>query len=817
MEALDVHISVYATGDSKQISTIRTTSGTGVQSEYPLLTADPRVRALLRRIAEAVMLSATTFRRIPTPEEEPVRELGERLYASLFSGRAEALLLASRDQAAREQRELRIVLEVQSPELARLPWEYMYDPAANEYLAFDHPLIRELQLMVPQRPLSVAAPLRILGVVCRPPDLARLDVEVEQRQLREALDGLLRRGLVELSWVPGQTWRDLQRALVGEKPHVLHFIGHGGFDPRSGEGTLAFTGEATGTSRPMSASSFALLLQEHTSLRLVVLNACGTGRADPRDLFSSVAAALLRKGVPAVVAMQFAISDEAAWQFSRTFYERIAEGSPVHHSVTAARRNMRIAQEESLEWGIPMVYLRASSGRIFDIAAFPGTGEPVRGAARDPGPEPAPVTSPPAVALPLPASVPELLSVPEPVRARERQLVTREPELAPEPGPAPRPEPVQASAAKPNPAPEPSPAQASTQVSAGAPAPETGTLPPTSAQSAPPARPEHARAVDLRRRGSRPPGPGAAASVGAFTGVHHVRTIASLFPVHSVSLGPQGEQLAVGGGSRVVRVVDVAKGRDAYQLRLGLPSGTRVACFSPDGRFVAASSRRSVRIWHAADGTEVTTIDLGHDVVTEPRRIAFSPDGTLIATCGWSAAGLWSTEDGRCVHRLPVSAPVTDLAFGHRGRHLVTIGRDGRILLWDTRGRHTPVRSFDRPGLLNAVSFLRDGERFATAGADGCVRVWTLPHGTATRLIPHQASVNAVAFSVDGRWMGAGCDDGRACLWAMSEEAEGERPLVIRHDGPVTSVAFSADSRFVATGSTDHNAQIWQLGENTDD
>ena len=47
-------------------------------------------------------------------------------------------------------------------------------------------------------------------------------------------------------------------------------------------------------------------------MRLVVLNACDTGRGSATDEFSSTAAALIRREVPAVVAMQFTISDPAA-------------------------------------------------------------------------------------------------------------------------------------------------------------------------------------------------------------------------------------------------------------------------------------------------------------------------------------------------------------------------------------------------------------------------------------------------------------------------------------------------------------------------
>ncbi|MGW3244791.1 CHAT domain-containing WD40 repeat protein [Streptomyces sp. NPDC001070] len=724
MEALDFHVAVHAAGDF-QIATVRSASGATALVQSPLLTADHRVRELLERLPETVTLAA--FPGMPAPGERPARELGELLFSSLFDAAAANLLMAGRDQAEREQRHLRVVLLVQTPSLARLPWEYLYDASAGEFLALEWSLVREPQVMTEQRPLTVKGPLHVLGMTAVPPDVARLSVEQEQRHLSEALGGLVSRGLVELSWVAGPTWRDLQTALSRTRPHVLHFMGHGVFDPATGRGALVLGDETNGTSHRMSAGDFALLLHEHTSLRLVVLNACATGRADPLDPFSGVAAALLHKRVPAVVAMQFAISDRAATEFSRTFYEQIAEGRPVHHGVTAARRAVRIAQQGSLEWGTPMLWLRSSNGLIFDLGTPPANGTAGRR------------TPPDSVLAPEPASPPG--AAPPPQRA-------------------------------------------------GVP---DGT-------------------VALERRRPRLRSPQAA-------GFRRLKTVRSPWPVHSVSLGPHGKRLAIGGSGRTVRLIGTADGREVHTFRLGIATGARMVVLSPDGSLLAASSRRSVRIWNTYDGTPRTAVDLDHDVISGPRRIAFSPDGKLLATSGLAGAGLWSAEDGRSVHRLAVPGPVTGLCFSPNGRQLVTIGDDGRILLWDTRGRLTPVRDFTLPGTLSAVAFSPDGEHVVTAGEDCTVRFWTVPDGESAHEMSLRSLVHSMCFSPDGRWLAVGCDDGRARFWPLGVE-QGQlktgRPRVVRHDRAVTSVAISPDSLLAATGSTDHNVQIWSLRETTD-
>ena len=86
-------------------------------------------------------------------------------------------------------------------------------------------------------------PLRILGVVSSPRGLPALDVDKEQDQLARALARPVGQGLAELYWAPTATWADLQDLLLDGQWHVLHFIGHGDFDPVRDEGVLALTRE----------------------------------------------------------------------------------------------------------------------------------------------------------------------------------------------------------------------------------------------------------------------------------------------------------------------------------------------------------------------------------------------------------------------------------------------------------------------------------------------------------------------------------------------------------------------------------------------
>ncbi|MBA3424853.1 MAG: CHAT domain-containing protein, partial [Rubrobacter sp.] len=269
-------------------------------------------------------------------------------------------------EARRQNRGLRLKLRIRPPELAVLPWEFLYDAERDRYpsLSSKTPLVRYLDLPDPAEPVRVSPPLRVLGMVTSPRGLEPLNVEHEKRLVEEALRGLLTRGLVELTWLEGQTWRHLQRRMRLGEWHIFHFIGHGGFDPATEEGAIALAGEDDRLNL-LRARSLAELLNDHYPLRLAFLNSCEGARGNNNDAFSSTAATLVRSGIPAVVAMQYEITDKAAIEFSRDFYEAVADGLPIDAAVTEARA--AVSMDSMLEWGTPVLYMRSPDGRLFEI------------------------------------------------------------------------------------------------------------------------------------------------------------------------------------------------------------------------------------------------------------------------------------------------------------------------------------------------------------------------------------------------------------------------------------------------------------------
>jgi len=300
-------------------------------------------------------------------------EVGHRLFRALFRGEVRDRFIESRERARHHSDmglRVRLVIDPEAPggtRLASLPWELLYRRETRDHLSRNlwTPVVRFLLTRETRELTPLDDDLRILLVSANPEGSARLDLAGETAALEAAWSevGLDVRHLENPSGREG----DLRKAIRRFDPHVLHFMGHGALDERTGEGGLVL-GERHGRPRVYTAAVLRDDVRAGSSLRFVCLNACTTGRLPRRqgqDPFSGLAASLVMAGVPAVVAMQFPVSDRAALAFSEGLYRALAAGDPVDAAVAEGRMAIVRQDTGSWEWATPALYLSVADGRVF--------------------------------------------------------------------------------------------------------------------------------------------------------------------------------------------------------------------------------------------------------------------------------------------------------------------------------------------------------------------------------------------------------------------------------------------------------------------
>jgi tetratricopeptide (TPR) repeat protein len=268
--------------------------------------------------------------------------------------------------------------------LLGLPWELLHDGSSYLFQGAKPTRVRRRLPGTEGFGVAVVAPpIRILLITARPDDEACGYIDHRSSALplveaTEALPGLVKLHLLSPPTLPALR-AELERARDQKRPyHVLHFDGHGVYDPSVGLGGLCFERpEDSGKleqRRHVTVNSNELgpLLRDHR-IPLVCLDACQSAQAGQAS--ESVASALLKVGVASVVAMSHSLLVETSRRFVEAFYGALAQGKRVGDAMLAGQRQLKDdsfrgrifgAGELRLDdWFVPVLYQEKDDPQLF--------------------------------------------------------------------------------------------------------------------------------------------------------------------------------------------------------------------------------------------------------------------------------------------------------------------------------------------------------------------------------------------------------------------------------------------------------------------
>ena len=164
-------------------------------------------------------------------------------------------------------------------------------------------------------------------------------------------------------------------------------------------------------------------------------------------------------------------------------------------------------------------------------------------------------------------------------------------------------------------------------------------------------------------------------------------------------------------------------------------------------------------------------------------------------------------------------------ALSSESQWLALGASDGSVLLyevsklWDAR-----KKSWEKPPnfILNehqdeiwAIAFSPDGERIASGGADGKLKLSYITTSTPRRQTSifltseSRSAVKVITFSPDGKALAVGRMDGTVALWDIET-----RHVIKRYEGhnwEVTALAFSPNSNILASGTAFSELVLWDV------
>ena len=283
------------------------------------------------------------------------------------------------------------------------------------------------------------------------------------------------------------------------------------------------------------------------------------------------------------------------------------------------------------------------------------------------------------------------------------------------------------------------------------------------------------------------------------------------------AFSPDGASFFVSDRSPSVRLFDSTTG---HLLRSfdGHSTPLTSCTFSPDGRrLLTCSLDGYVRLFDVGTGACVRTLASPGIASTLAR---FDPTGSRILTAknsrpDVSSSGgdddprLWDAESGSllavlCGH----TSPIRDARFSADGETAWTVEVEGLVRAWEPRSA-TERWTARLPGEGWCLASSPDGRRIAV-GFDHGARVLEARNGAAVFDVSGLSgqSVQALAFSPDGRWLAAQDYGGAIGAWSLDD---GARRMRSRAPGGQSSLCWHPDSKRFVTSSGDAYGHLWTV------
>jgi len=298
-----------------------------------------------------------------------------------------------------------------------------------------------------------------------------------------------------------------------------------------------------------------------------------------------------------------------------------------------------------------------------------------------------------------------------------------------------------------------------------------------------------------------------------------IRTVNALqSPVHSLAVSADGKTVAAGTfRDGTIKLFDSTPGRDPRTLKLEGAAGTQNLAFSADGKTLAvASTNWPIRLYDISGETPKDLKLLpGH--AGQVSSMVFTPSGRQLVTgsrgagsLGEASVKIWETDTGREQSSSQAAPGGRVVAISPDGRYVVWGGRGRTLHVWDVVDRRE-VRTLPLTSqVVYDLAYSPDGKYLGAALYDGTVRLWEMPAGkelTPLR-VPESGPAIALAFGPDSKTLAVVTGDHSIRLWDAPQAREINK-LARVTEFAIYTLAFSSDGKTVAIGANEDSVQVW--------
>jgi hypothetical protein len=295
-----------------------------------------------------------------------------------------------------------LIIESDAPAILALPWECLYHPELG-FLG-QHPQYT-LSRRISKAPLqssvcSQSGPLNILLFTAQPEKAIRLDLEVEQHTVYEALAPFIDAGKVQFYAPHDGRFNTLVKLLKRQSWDIVLLSGHGIIQAEAMKLEMSQTScEAVTHSNKtayfvfegeemeeewITAQTLASVFKDST-VQCIVMAACQSAHFSPEHPETNLIMPLVKAGIPHLIGMREPVIDRAGSIFVRTLCTRLAEGEGIDKAVQSGRAAMTqlLATNEiwhhppkghdasEVQWCLPTLVSQAPTQALLNKAFIP--------------------------------------------------------------------------------------------------------------------------------------------------------------------------------------------------------------------------------------------------------------------------------------------------------------------------------------------------------------------------------------------------------------------------------------------------------------
>lgn len=194
-------------------------------------------------------------------------------------------------------------------------------------------------------------------------------------------------------------------------------------------------------------------------------------------------------------------------------------------------------------------------------------------------------------------------------------------------------------------------------------------------------------------------------------------------------------------------------------------------------------------------------------------QTATAATDTRLVTLLGDAALLWSLPEARLIVRLPHPSEVLWVEISPDGQRIATAGQGGVVRIWAAEdGELLAVpQGHDPDETVNRLSWSPDSRLLATGSDDDDVRVWDGRTGAALLQLPVGGNAGPSFFLPDGERLATVARNRVVTIWDLRTGAE---LVQLRgHTMYLRDAALSRDGRQLATIGDDSTLRLWDMEE----